>query len=114
MKRRCGRIKAASLRAAPNGSLGAGNGVTREEAAVLMYRFAAYLKEDMSLSGNRLLDFKDGAGASEYARTALEWAVERGILSGMPDRMLSPKGIVTRAQTAAMLQRLCGVVNKDA
>lgn len=94
-----------------NGSLGAEDSVTRQEAAVLMYRLAAYLRADVSSSGDMLSGFEDGAEVSAYARTALEWAVERGIITGVSDSELSPGGTVTRAQASAMLQRVCGVLN---
>lgn len=93
--------------------LGAADHVTRQEAAVLMYRLAAYLREDVSRSGDLLADFTDGEVAPAYARAALEWAVERGIISGVSSSELSPGGAVTRAQAAAMFQRLCGVLGKD-
>ena len=50
------------------------------------------------------LAFPDAGTCSDWASTALAWAVERGILNGMDGR-LAPGGTATRAQAAAMLTR---------
>ena len=42
---------------------------------------------------------------SEYARSAVAWCIENGILTGREDGSLDPHGAVTRAETAAMIVR---------
>ena len=44
---------------------------------------------------------------STYAREAMAWCVDAGLLSGTSPTTLSPRGQATRAQTAAVLMRLC-------
>ncbi len=51
------------------------------------------------------LHFTDADKASAYAREALRWAVEKGILNGLGDGRLDPGGLATRAQAAQMLKR---------
>ena len=55
-------------------------------------------------STQSLAAFPDAGTCSDWASTALAWAVERGILNGMDGR-LAPGGTATRAQAAAMLTR---------
>ena len=40
---------------------------------------------------------------SAYAVEAVTWAVDRGIINGIGNGFLAPKGQATRAQTAQML-----------
>ncbi len=54
---------------------------------------------------NKELHFTDANESSAYARDALRWAVEKGILNGLGGGKLNPKGPATRAQVAAMLMR---------
>lgn len=74
--------------------------ISREQLAVMLYRCAG-----SPASSGSLDRFPDSASAGSYARDALCWAVERGILSGTATGALAPKGQATRAQVAAMLQR---------
>ncbi len=43
---------------------------------------------------------------TRYARLALAWANEHGIIGGIGNNTLAPKGYATRAQVAAMLMRM--------
>ena len=42
-----------------------------------------------------------------WAECQMTWAQEAGILTGTSSTTLSPRGQATRAQTAAVLMRLC-------
>lgn len=79
--------------------------ITREQFAAIMYRYAQYKGCDVSNVGTDALDFEDYGEISQYARTAVEWAVSEGLITGVSDTKLAPKGSATRAQTAAILQR---------
>ena len=80
--------------------------VTREQLAAILYRNAG----SPATSGN--LDiFLDSGRVSAYATDAMRWAVEQGIISGMGDGRLDPKGNATRAQVAAMLMRFMNAMN---
>lgn len=74
--------------------------ISREQLAVMLYRYAG-----SPASSGSLDRFPDSASVGGYARDAMCWAVERGILSGTANGALAPKGQATRAQVAAMLQR---------
>ena len=73
--------------------------VTREQLAAMLWRFAGEPSTNGSLDR-----FSDAAQVSAYARTAMTWAVEQGIVTGS-NGGLNPKGTATRAQVAAMLMR---------
>ncbi len=75
--------------------------ITREQLAVMLYRFAGEpAGDDGDLSA-----YDDAADISEYARDAIQWCVASGILNGKNLNTLDPKGIATRAEVAAMLER---------
>jgi len=74
--------------------------VTREQLATMLWRYAGEPASDYSLSA-----FTDADSVSDYAATAMAWAVEHGIITGVTDSTLAPQGTATRAQCAAMLMR---------
>ena len=74
--------------------------VTREQLATMLWRYAGEPASSYSLSA-----FTDADNVSDYAATAMAWAVEHGIISGVTDTTLVPQGAATRAQCAAMLMR---------
>lgn len=80
-------------RFAPNDS------VTREQFAVMLWRFAG------SPAGEGTLDFSDTEQISSYAQEALRWAVGEGLISGKSGNRLDPQGTATRAEAAQMLFR---------
>ncbi|MDY4219826.1 MAG: S8 family serine peptidase [Candidatus Faecousia sp.] len=77
--------------------------VTREQLAVFLYRYDAAGEVDPGV----LEQFPDGAEVSAYARSAMAWAVSRGLLIGDETGSLQPAGTATRAQTATILMRYC-------
>lgn len=81
------------------GKFGPNDLVTREQFAVMLYRFAG----NPAIQGN-LNAFGDVEKVSDYAVTALTWATYHGIISGV-DGNLVPQGNITRAETATMLMR---------
>jgi len=76
--------------------------ISREQLAVMLYRYAGLPAVSGSTLGNR---FGDAGSVGEYARAAMEWAVQNGIVTGKTGGVLDPKGQATRAQVAVMLQR---------
>ena len=74
--------------------------VTREQFATMLWSYAGE-----PASGYSLAKFTDNASVSDWAATAMSWAVEKGIITGVTDSTLVPKGTATRAQCAAMLMR---------
>lgn len=90
-----------------NGSFGTGDPITREQFAVMLYRFAQKQGYDVSVGENtNILSYTDVSAVSEYAIPAMQWAVGSGVITGMGDT-LAPQGETTRAQAAMMLMRFC-------
>ena len=81
--------------------------VTREQMAVLLYRYADYKGYDMAVEGD-LSRFPDGEKTSEYAEAAMCWAVSVGLFQGIAGGdaiWLKPQNGATRAQAATVLVR---------
>ena len=80
--------------------------ITREQIAAIMYRYAQYKGYDISVGENtNILSYDDFAQISEYAITAMQWAVGSGIIKGKSASTLNPQDFATRAEKAAMLHR---------
>lgn len=89
----------------PDGTFAPMQAITREEAAAVLYRYAKVFKMDTTAS-NDLSAFADCDTVHRYARTAMQWAVGSGLISGMSQTELAPQGTAKRAQVAAILWRM--------
>ena len=78
--------------------------ITREQLAAIFYRYADYKGYDLTVKGN-LDKFKDADKITDYAKTAMQWAVGNGLVKGKSSNLLDPQGTATRAEIAAMLHR---------
>ena len=78
--------------------------ITREQLAAIFYRYADYKGYDLAVKGN-LDKFKDADKITDYAKTAMQWAVGSGLMKGKSGNLLDPQGTATRAEIAAMLHR---------
>ena len=69
--------------------------------------YAKYKELDVSVDENtNFLSFNDFFEVSEYAKPAMMWALQRGIIQG-DGWDLKPGAPANRAQTAQILQRFC-------
>lgn len=80
--------------------------VSREQMAVFFLRYAQYKGYDTTQTTD-LSGYQDASQISGYARDAVAWAAEAGLLTGVSQDTLLPQGTATRAQTAAVLMRFC-------
>ena len=78
--------------------------ITREQLAAIFYRYADYKDYDMTFKGD-LDKFKDADEITDYAKTAMQWAVGSDLVKGKSGALLDPQGTATRAEIAAMLHR---------
>ena len=92
-----------------NGLFGTNDPITREQFAVMLYRYAQEQGYDVSVGENtNILSYTDAADLAEYAIPAMQWAVGAGLITGTGDgSTLTPQGQATRAQAAVMLMRFC-------
>ncbi len=79
--------------------------VTRAEAVTMLQRFAYLSGVDTTSASDGVSTFPDGEKAPEWSLGALNWALERGLLTGRSDGTLDPAGTATRAELAAILMR---------
>ena len=86
-----------------DGTFGGGAGVTRQELAVMLYRWARLSGETAPAGG--LDAFSDAGTISGWAEEGAAWAAGRGLLQGSGGQ-LRPRAGVTRAETAQVLLRL--------
>lgn len=90
-----------------NGNFNPDGQITREQAVSMMYNYTAkYLGLDMG-QGADLSRYADLNRLSGWARPAMAWAVEQGIVSGVTNGSvltLEPQRNATRAEMATMLQ----------
>lgn len=77
--------------------------ITREQLAAILFRYAQYNGLEAVTLEENLGGFADSGSISEYAITAMNWAVGQGIINGRGGNMLIPTGTATRAEAAQML-----------
>ena len=88
-----------------NGNFGPADNISREQMAVMMYRYAGKKGYDTS-EAIELGKFQDASKVSEFAKEAMRWAVGSGILTGKSDgTQLDPQGNAIRVECAAIIQR---------
>ena len=88
-----------------SGCFGPADMITREQMAVMMYRYAKYLGKDTTNEGD-LSKFADEKAVSLFAVDALKWATDKGIITGKENgTKLDPQGNTARAETAVIIQR---------
>ena len=84
-----------------DGAFGTNDSITREQFAVMLYRYAGAQPASGTLS-----TFRDGTAVNDWAAEAMGWAVEAGLITGTGDgSTLTPQGQATRAQAAVLLMR---------
>lgn len=82
-----------------DGNYGPQDPITREQLATLLWRFAGQPQTSEQLS------FSDAAEASDYAKQALSWASQHGVITGYPDGTFRPQDNTSRAEAAQMIMR---------
>lgn len=83
-----------------------GEALTREQLAVILYRYAQRLGKDVSVGEEaNILSNHDLPQWSEWAVPALQWAVGSGLLGGKDGGVLDARGTVTQAEAAAVLEK---------
>lgn len=87
-----------------NSTFGPEDDITREQMAAILYRYAQFKGYDHTVQGD-LSRFADGGQTSDWARDAVVWAVDKGLLTGKGGGLLDPKGTATRAEVATILMR---------
>ena len=93
-----------------DGTFGPEDDITREQMAVILYRYAQYKGYEVTATGD-LSTFNDGAQTSDWAVEAMKWAVGSSLLQGYAGN-LNPTGTATRAEVAQIFMNFCENVGK--
>ena len=80
-----------------NGVFGAENNLTRQQMAVMLYRFAKYMGRRVD-AGADLSAYPDASAIAAWAQKEMSWAVLSGLITGSDHQTLSPEGYASRAQ----------------
>jgi len=87
------------------GYFGPADMITREQMAVMMYRYAKYLEKDVETDSDYSA-YTDAALVSGFAEEAMKWATGNGIITGKSGgTVLDPQGNTARSEAAVIIQR---------
>ena len=79
--------------------------ISREEIAMIFFRYAAQRGKDMSISSD-LSAWADGAAVSAGTRDAVIWALERDVVTGFADGYLHPAQTVLCGEAIEMIKTI--------
>ena len=95
-----------------DGNFGPNDNITREQMAVMLYRYANNKKYDTKASDD-LKGFPDSGKVSDFAKDAMKWAVAVKLFKGEgDDGKLNPQGQTSRAVCATIMQRFLTTYEK--
>lgn len=110
----CGYVKTAAaygiIKGYSDAAFGPDDTITREQAMTMIARAMKITELKAGLTdgeGNKLMAaYSDSATVSTYANTSIAECIKTGVVSGRQNHTLAPKAYVTRAEVAAMVERL--------
>lgn len=87
-------------------TFGPEDNVTREQLAVMFYRYTQTSGGSTAYSGTPTAAYSDAGRISGWALDAMNWAVSVGLLTGKDGNRLDPAGTAARAELATILMRM--------
>ncbi len=97
-----------------NGKFGPDDAIKREDFAIMLRNYANTCGLNTK-SSQSLETFKDYKAVSAYAKDAIAWCVENGLMSGSTvgeEKYLNPSANTTRAEAAKMFVQLSNLIKK--
>lgn len=85
--------------------------IKREDLALMVYRYVNFKK--YTLKEKTPVTFKDADQISAYAKEALEYCRVHGLFIGDQNGYLHPQKLVTRAEAAAVMERIDLVIKES-
>ena len=76
----------------------------------MFYRYAQKVGLDLTVDGDAATGYADFTDVSSWAKEAMIWAVDKGIIKGT-GKGLDPKADATRAQVAQIVMNFDAFVN---
>ena len=98
-----------------SGNFGPDDNVTRQDLAVILRNYAQYKGKNVNVTTD-LSKYSDGNLVSDYAKTAMQWAIGKGVITGndTPNgRTLTPHANSQRAEAAGMIYNYCTKVKDE-
>ena len=80
--------------------------ITREEMAVIMYRYVICKGYNISTTETVPTPFADIGLVSDWAEEAVKWVQNTGIMIGKPGNLFDPSGVALRAEGCTVFTRL--------
>lgn len=100
----------------PDGTFKPNQIVSRQEFASMVVRASRAANQSATLTAaeiNQILAaYGDTNAISAWAKTDMAYAIHMGLIGGFPDNTIQPVGTSTRAQGAAILERLLRKLNR--
>lgn len=85
--------------------------ITREQIAAMIYRTLEKVDESLIMSDDKEVKFADKASISSYALEAVGFMSEKGILNGIGNNKVDPKGNATREHGILLINRTFELFN---
>lgn len=90
-----------------SGCFGPADNITREQMAVMMFRYAKTISGYDIDTRADLSAFTDALKVSKFATDAMSWCNGLGIITGKTTTTLDPQGKASRAECATIIMRFC-------
>gem|GEM_PF-2248989 len=87
-----------------NGKFGVGDNITREQVCVILYRYMH--SPAVTGADTTLAPFADANKISLFAKDAVVWAIQNGVISGKNPTTLAPTATASRAEIATIIMRM--------
>ena len=91
-----------------DGSFAPAANITREEMAVMLYRFANHRNLNLPTGNNA--NFSDANTVSSWASDAVSAIAEAGVLQGRPNGTFAPLDTANRVEAAAVFARMLAII----
>ena len=88
-----------------DGNFGTGRSISREDAAVIIYRAVNVIGKELNASEEKA-EFTDNNKISDYAKEAVSELYKRGYISGKNDNRFDSKASLTRAEAAKLIYEM--------
>jgi len=98
-------VTAGIIKGMNENTFGLGQGVTREDMAVMIVRA---LKLETNITGET---FSDDSSIADYAKEAVYTLKNKGIISGTGNGNYEPKRVMTRAEAAVLINNILNIVD---
>ena len=98
-------VAAGIIKGMNENTFGLGQGVTREDMAVMIVRA---LKLETNITGETFLD---DSSIADYAKEAVYTLRSKGIISGTGNGNYEPKRVMTRAEAAVLINNILNIVD---